>query len=596
MSLVVTIADPALGRPRRSVRLRAVGGALLAAAVGLVSSWPLLVSSPVIGLVNVLVAVSFTATGIVLLEERQQRGTGVALILVAVFYLWSWGWSWPPQWQVFPLPLIASVCGYLWFVFGVYALLRYPDPQLTRWWDRVYVAVLGLWVVVPKLVLAVVAEREWIGRGYDQTTWWPTLWPNRPLYDALSTVSTVGLVVVAVPVLVPLLLKVRRSRSVDRIDAVPGVIAAVAVLICGSAYLLAWSGSLPSATIDTLRAVIGVSALFTPIAFLTSALRRGLTRAALADLVVRLVRSPSGPDIQAELRQSLRDDTLVLLFWLPREQVYVDVDDVERGAQPPADGRWPVQIRSTSGDALALMLLDPALQRHPGLVAPAVAACGFALENYRLHADLKGRLREVQQSRARLAEAELRGRQQIERDLHDGAQQTLLVAAASLGEARQKAEPGSDVYAAIERARSDLRAATGELRGLARGIHPPVLTQSGLRAALEGVIERMGLPTSSAILDQRLPPAVEATAYFLVCEALTNAARHAGAHRVRVDVQRDDDRLHVSVVDDGTGGARIATGSGLANIRDRVEAIGGRMRLDSPAGGGTTLAAELPCG
>jgi len=596
VSLVVNVTDAALARRRRRVRRAAVGGAVLAAGAGLVASWPLLVASPLNGVINVLVAVSFTATGILLLEERQQRGTGIALVLVAVSYLASWGWSWPPGWQLFPLPFVGFVGGYLWFVFGVYALLRYPDPQLTRWWDRVYVAVLGGWVVVSKLVIAVVSEKAWVGRGFREANWWPALWPDRALHDALNTVFTVGLVVIAVPVLVPLLLKVRRSRSIDRIDAVPGMVAAATVMLCGSAYLLAWFFALPGATVDTLRTVIGVAALFTPVAFLTSALRRGLTRAALADLVVRLVRAPGGRDVQAELRQSLHDDTLLLLFWLPREQVYVDVDDVVVGTEPAADGRWPVRVSSTGGAPLGLLLLDPALQRHPNLVAPAVAACSFALENYRLHAELKGRLREVQQSRARMAEAELRGRQQIERDLHDGAQQTLLVAAASLGEARRKAAPGSDVHAAIERARTDLRAATSELRGLARGIHPPVLTQSGLRPSLEGVIERMGLPTRSQILDQRLSPAVEATAYFLVCEALTNAARHAGAHRVEIDVHRAGDLLHVSVVYDGAGGAHIAAGSGLAGIRDRVEAIGGRMRLESPAGAGTALVAELPCG
>jgi signal transduction histidine kinase len=593
VSLVVSVADAALDRRRRRVRRAAVGGAVLAAGLGLLASWPLLVSSPLNGVINVLVAVSFTATGILLLQERQQRGTGIALVLVAVFYLASWGWSWPPGWQLFPLPFIGFVGGYLWFVFGVYALLRYPDPQLTRWWDRVYVAVLGGWVVGSKLVIAVVSEKAWVGRGFREANWWPALWPDRALHDALNTVSTIGLVVVAVPVLVPLLLKVRRSRSIDRIDAVPGMVAAATVMLCGSAYLLAWFFALPGATVDTLRTVIGVAALFTPVAFLTSALRRGLTRAALADLVVRLVRAPGGRDVQAELRQSLRDETLRLWFWLPREQVYVDVDDTV--VSDPGE-RWPVRVDSTGGEPLALLLLDPALQRHPNLVAPAVAACGFALENYRLQAALKGRLREVQESRARMAEAELRGRQQIERDLHDGAQQTLLVAAASLGEARRRARPGTDVHAAIERARTDLRAATSELRGLARGIHPPVLTQSGLRPSLEGVIERMGLPTRSEILDQRLSPAVEATAYFLVCEALTNAARHAGAHRVEIDVHREGDLLHVSVVDDGAGGARIAAGSGLAGIRDRVEAIGGRMHLQSPPAAGTALVAELPCG
>lgn len=590
---MVSLDDAADSRRRTRVRWWTAGAVLVATGVGVLACWPFLVQNPVLGVINTLVAVSFTATGVIMQEERQQRTTGILLVLVAAFYLVSWGWSWPAAWQVVPLPLISYIGGYLWFVLLLLALLRYPEARLTRWWDRLAVIALGTWVVVPKTLLALVAEPEWA--GFDSSVRWPTVAANEDLFQTGSTVATVGIVVIGAPMLVPLLLKVRRSRSVDRIDAVPGTVAAFTIMACGCAYLLSRIDAVPQEAVPTLRTVIGVAALFTPLAFLSSALRRSMTRAALADLVVRLTRSPTGHELQDELRQSLTDPTLTVWFWMSEEEAYIGVDD-QVCADPPAGGRWPVDITSRDGSPLGMLVLDPALRRHPNLVAPAVAACGFALENYRLHADLKGQLHEVQRSRARLAEAELRGRQQIERDLHDGAQQTLLAASVSLGEARHRAEPGTELYEAIERARTDLRTATAELRGLARGIHPPVLTQSGLRPALEGVLERTGLPNRTTILDGRLSPAVEATAYFVVCEAVTNATRHAAARRLEVDVHRDGDRLRVRVVDDGVGGAEVTTGAGLANIRDRVHAIGGSLRLTSPAGGGTTVAAELPCG
>jgi signal transduction histidine kinase len=174
-------------------------------------------------------------------------------------------------------------------------------------------------------------------------------------------------------------------------------------------------------------------------------------------------------------------------------------------------------------------MLDPALRRHTNLVAPAVAACRFALENSRMHADLRAQLTELQESASRIAQAELTGRRKIERDLHDGAQQTLWAARMSLGEARQKTAPGTAAYEAIRQAQSDLGAATDELRRLARGISPPILTQSGLRPALEGVIERLGVRVTGSVLSDRLEPAVENTAYFVACEAITNAVKHGAS-------------------------------------------------------------------
>jgi signal transduction histidine kinase len=229
-------------------------------------------------------------------------------------------------------------------------------------------------------------------------------------------------------------------------------------------------------------------------------------------------------------------------------------------------------------------------------VAPAVAACGFALENSRLHASLRAQLYEVQRSRTRIAQAEMEGRRRIERALHDGAQQSLLATAASLGAARFKASGDSDVCEAIDRANATLTTATEELRQLARGIHPPVLVQSGLKSAIEGVADRLGLFATLSIPESRLPSPIETTAYYVACEALTNAAKHAAADHIEVRVELDGTNILIDIKDNGRGGARLGDGTGLAGLIDRVEAIGGRMTMNSPPGQGTVVTAVLPCG
>ena len=583
--------------PRQGVAHRWTTVVVVAAAAGaaLASFWPMLTENVVIGLIDVMVVVTFTATGLVLCEERDQRATGSALVLAGFFYLTSWWWSWPPEWQVGPVGLISYVFGYLWFVLGVLALLRYPEPELARWWDRAYVALLAFWVVVPKVFLAFLAQPEWVGEGFHVDSWWPSLFPDEMLFDRWSQLVNIGLVAVAVPVLIPLLLKIRRSRSIDRIEAVPGMAAAGTVMICGSAYLLAKFSSFPQETVDILRAMIGVAALFTPIAFLSSALRRRLARASLADLIVRLVDSPSPRAVQDELRRSLPDPTLAVWFWLPERDAFVDIDDTV-SELPPDEDRFRVEVRTGDGSLLAALMLDPALRRHANLVAPAVAACRFALENSRMHADLRAQLTELQESASRIAQAELIGRRKIERDLHDGAQQTLWSARMSLGEARQKTAPGTDAYKAIRQAQSDLGAATEELRQLARGISQPILTQSGLRPALEGVVERLGVKVTGSVLSERLEPAVENTAYFVACEAITNAVKHAGVAQLTLEITRTDDMVTIRVEDVGPGGAKATPGSGLAGIRDRAKTIGGRMTVDSPQGAGTRILVTLPCG
>jgi PAS domain S-box-containing protein len=204
---------------------------------------------------------------------------------------------------------------------------------------------------------------------------------------------------------------------------------------------------------------------------------------------------------------------------------------------------------------------------------------------------------ELRRSRARLVETAYEARRRIERDLHDGAQQQLVSVAMTLASARAAlGEEAGEAGELLGEAIAELKAATAELRELARGIHPAVLTEGGLEPALRGLVRRSPLPAHLvAVPDARFPSAVEAAAYFVVAEGLTNAARHAaGASAVEVAVGVEGGSLAVAVSDDGPGGANL-DGGGLGGLADRVAALGGQLGVTSPAGGGTTLKAEIPC-
>ncbi|HVU79015.1 MAG TPA: histidine kinase, partial [Gaiellaceae bacterium] len=184
----------------------------------------------------------------------------------------------------------------------------------------------------------------------------------------------------------------------------------------------------------------------------------------------------------------------------------------------------------------------------------------------------------------------------IERDLHDGAQARLVALGMNLGMAEQKLAADPDAARGlVAEARAGVEEALRELRDLARGIHPPVLADRGLEAAIQALAQRSAVPVEvHASIAERPSSAVETAAYFVAAEAMTNAAKHAGATRIDVSIRREAGRLVVEVADDGKGGADPA-GSGLTGLRHRVEALDGRLDVTSPSGGGTTLRAELPC-
>ncbi|MGH3648381.1 MAG: sensor histidine kinase [Micromonosporaceae bacterium] len=212
-------------------------------------------------------------------------------------------------------------------------------------------------------------------------------------------------------------------------------------------------------------------------------------------------------------------------------------------------------------------------------------------------AELGKRLVEVTRSRARLVDAFESERRRIERDLHDGAQQRLVALNVALGLARLDVAEDSPAYQRIGEAQQQAGQALDELRELVRGLHPQVLTDRGLPAAVADVAGRSPVPVDVDVaLPKRQPAGVEATAYFAVCEALANVAKHATATRATVRGRLDSAALVIEVRDNGVGGARPAPGSGLSGLADRVSVVDGRLFLSSPAGGPTVVRVELPCG
>jgi signal transduction histidine kinase len=209
---------------------------------------------------------------------------------------------------------------------------------------------------------------------------------------------------------------------------------------------------------------------------------------------------------------------------------------------------------------------------------------------------LEERVDELSRTRRGALDVQATELRRIERDLHDGAQARLVALSMQLGRAEERLHGDPDAQALVAQARREATAAIGELRDLARGIAPPVLADRGLEAAVQSLADRSGASvTVNAELPQRLPPAVEIAAYFVVAEALTNAAKHAGAAHTRVTMWAEHSELGIVVADDGVGGAD-PLGGGLSGLRQRVEALDGWLRVDSTAGEGTTVRAGLPCG
>ena len=389
----------------------------------------------------------------------------------------------------------------------------------------------------------------------------------------------------------------RAGRRERRVLAVPfGTTGAIAALFVG---LLIYTAShrrieyeVGAIGLESLRAM---SLAAVPVSFLIGLLRERLAYARVGDLIRDLgsTTEPASSDITTALAQTLGDPSLVVAF--PVDGGHVDSLGLPVTLPLPGDPRIITPVGDPAAP-LALFIHDRTLRDEPALLLAAGSAARLALENARLHAQVRAQLDEVRASRARIVAASDETRRRLERDLHDGAQQRLLAVGLALQILRRELPADGTAPQLLKEAETEVVAALGELRDLAAGIHPAVLTDQGLRPALLALAERCPVGVTVNGDDPgRLPGQVETAAYFCASEAITNTVKHARATTIEVTLRRDVGRLFVTVADDGVGGAS-PDGAGLRGLADRLAAVDGRLTVQSPTGQGTRIRAELPCG
>ena len=315
-------------------------------------------------------------------------------------------------------------------------------------------------------------------------------------------------------------------------------------------------------------------------------------RAALTGFVIDLGDRHEPHALRAALARTLGDPGLELAYRIDRHAGWVD--EAGRPVRLPADqdGGRRVTLIDEGGTPVAALVHDPAALSDPALVSSVAAAASLAIANVRLQADVAGRVQEVEASRRRLVEAGDAERRRLGEQLSEGPQARLAEVGTRLERLATRAE--GEARDALHRLSDDVAASRVQLQEFAQGIRPRALTEGGLGPALTELAERSTVPVEMDLPAGRFPPAHELVAYFVCSEGLANVAKYAGASRVRMAVGASDSALRVLVADDGAGGADVRRGSGLQGLADRVEALGGTLRVDSPPGGGTRLEAQLP--
>jgi signal transduction histidine kinase len=517
-----------------------------------------------------------------------------------------------PMWRLFLLLLAVDAASAVWVVptsltwtlsqllvglgsvVFVHVVLAFPSGRLSDPVDRRFVAGAYGFLAVTRLLWLLV----WQPTPVDVIGFLPrnpfVLRPDETLAWLVGPVATVGLsVALAVGVIVGLWRHWHRAGPALRRALLPVAIAAPVQL----AVTVVWTfaGANPAEWGDVRSALqspaFGMAGLIFPVGLLVGLVRARLARAQIVDLAVELGRGVPLGGLRDALARALRDPSLVVAFPAPAGEGFVDSDG-QAVAVPAGSPDRGVARLERDGETFAVLVYDPAVEREdPGRVAAVGSMATMALENERLAAQVRAQLEEVRASRLRIVEAADAERRRIERDLHDGAQQRLVALAIRLDQARGGSAASSEL---IDSTTTELLTAIGEVRDLARGLHPTILTEAGLGAAVEALAERAPLPVTVDVPDTRFPPEVEGAAYFVVAEGLTNVARYAGATAARVEVRVAGGVLTVTVADDGQGGADPAAGSGLRGLEDRLAAVGGELAVRSDPGGGTTLVGRLP--
>ena len=525
------------------------------------------------------IVLPYTVSGLVAWWRRPASRLGPLMLLLGFSMALT-----PLQWSSQPwLHSIGHLFDMVPAAVFLHVFLAFPSGRLTTRAERLlvgscYAVTLGLQLV--KIMLG--ANPESVFVLVDQTS-------------AGNAVEGVQLSLVAICLLAGAVVLYRRSRGAGLSRRRPAALvvdafgfALIMLALLYVAGLFAWP------FVELIRLTTFAALGLAPIAFLFALLDVRLARGNVAGLLVELHADPTA-DLQAPLARALRDPSLRLCYWLPEFGSWADHEG--RGIpEPTPDDRHAVRILSRENEPMAALRFDRSLEDEPELLDTVLATAGIALENGRLQAELRARLQELQGSRVRVLEAGRQERQRLERDLHDGAQVRLVALSMELGLLQEDPATDPALTLRLQRAKEAVAASLEELRDLAHGIYPAVLSHHGLAVALESLVVRAAVPVSLDVdLGRRPPEAVEVAAYYVASESLANVGKHAAADSAAIRVRRLGTCLVIDVWDDGVGGGKARDGSGLRGLADRVEALGGRFTVGTPNGRGTVVHAEIPC-
>jgi signal transduction histidine kinase len=524
---------------------------------------------------DLAVAWALVAASLVALERTRWRRSRV-LLATAAFVLLAADLQWATSHALWTLGFLFEA---LWVALLVQVVLTFPEG---RPWSRVaLVIVAGAYAatfggqVVGAFVLP--DSRDVLAIA-----------PKQTVADAVDQAQGVLGIVVALAALFLLVGRLLVLRGPARRVQAPLLVAA-GLTAPATVLWLVWVSTTGDSA-PTLETIGRAVSLLVPLGLVAGIVWSRLRRQEESELIVEL-RTEGATSLRERLSRALGDPTLEVAYRLDNGRY---VDATGQSLELPQGPNRAVTLVTAHGEEIAALVHDPALLDEPALVESVRATAGLVLENERLAAEVRSQLAEVRASRVRLVAATGAERRRLERNLHDGAQQRLVTLSLVLGLAASRGDAANS--AVLSRAQDEVEEAIAELRELARGIHPTLLREEGLEAAVEALARRMPLPvTVEGSVRDRLPDPVELAAYFLVSEALTNIVKHAAASEATVRLGREGATLRVVVADDGIGGARAAADSGLAGLRDRLEALDAKLVVESEPGRGTTIHTEIPC-
>jgi signal transduction histidine kinase len=498
-----------------------------------------------LAVLDFIVGLVLVGCGVIAWECRPESWTGA--LLVATGFAWFLGTFELSGWPGFAA--FGSLFVTLHRGFLSHALLAYPSGRVTRRSERS--AIIGLYLLS---AVAVVANT---------------------VAGTLITASVVFVVAAG---------RYLRSTGPERRAQVIAVTAATAFSVVLVVTAVAGNDRPVPWAYEIVIALIAIT-------LVTDLVRERWTEATITGLVVDLGSSAETAPLRDRLAVALGDPSLEIGYRLDERDAYVDESGRVLDLPDHRSSRVVTIIRE-GDEPLAALVHDSAVLDDVELLESVAAAARIAVANARLQAEVRSQLEEIEASRRRIVEAGDTQRRRLERELREGAEQRLVEVAALLDDTDGGA--GADFAAMLAETRAELERAQADLREFARGIHPRILTESGLAAALADAAGRAAVPVELTVTEVRSPAPIEAAAYFVCSEALANIGKYAQASRASVEVAQREGVVAVSVSDDGRGGANLDAGSGLRGLADRVEALGGRFGVTSAPGEGTVVSAELP--